>query len=255
MVYFVRTKAGGIHPLHENELLTYLRWGHQIVYVAQSLPPQKDRNYEWVDCWVDPQAQLAVERILATHYGFDTWQLSIAELRVTWTRVQNEPKERITTSSITPGRIWVRVPANEVKQFITDHLYSAYFEGFRVERDAQGNVPVVSAPRMPREKKIGRVLLERDLVYVPARKLWGRVWNYVEADKHFVELGDLMCSTVPLDEKIRAQHRLGIFPVTSCVSVENPIAVNADVNAADNIAQKRGHAGGRRWSIGQVASM
>ena len=237
MVYFVRTKAGGIHELHPNELITYLRRGHQIVYGAQSLPPQKDKKYQWVGCWVAPGSQEAVEAALKSK-GYDTWQLSIVELQVIYrpyrekkvkvwtgkekwgrpldrveyhiTRVQTEPKERISTPPLTPGRIWVRVSGEEVKQFIQDHLRSAFFEGFRVERDTQGNVPVVAVPRMPREKKIGRVLLEGDLVYVSSKKIWGWLQSYAQ-DEHFVVVG-LTRS---------AKSKTIVVPLTSCVVVPN----------------------------------
>ena len=236
MVYFVRTKAGGIHPLHENELRTYLRRGHQIVYGAQSLPPQKDTRYQWVGCWVAPGSQEAVEAALKSKgsKGYDTWQLSIAEIRVSYhpyrekkvkirtekgyhveyhiRPVQNEPEERISTVPITSGRIWVRVPVEEVKQFIQHHLHSAYFEGFRVERDAQGNVPVVSAPRMPRERKAGPALLPGDVVYVPTKKTWGRFERYA-TDEHFVEIG-------PMHQLTRIQKSPNVVvPLTSCVLV------------------------------------
>ena len=266
MVYFVRTKAGGIHPLHPNEVLTYLRRGHQSVYAARALPPRKggEPGFSWISCWVDPQAQESVE-IRLGRLGFVTWQLCIAALRVRWnpyrvTRsgircVQKEPRERIITIPITPGRIWVRVPESEMRKFIEDHRRSAYFEGFRVEVYAGGNVPVVPAPRLPRERQFGPVLSPGDIVWVPEKKLWGRVRNYDAEDKHFVVIGDLVCPRPPIDTKIRDQHRVGSVPVTACVLVDIQETSSSEApEAPPSIAQKRGH-GGQRWSTGQVMGL
>jgi hypothetical protein len=264
MEYFTRTKAGGIHRLHPHEVLVYLRRGHQTVYAAQALPPKKggEPGFSWISCWVAPTAQEAVE-IRLGRMGYVTWQLCIAELRVTWhpyrvTRsgikhVQSEPKERIVETPITPGRIWVRVPEAAAQKFIDTHR-NAYIEGFRVELDAQGNVPVVPAPRLPHEQKFGPVLEPGDVVYVPSKKIWGRVWNYVPTDKHYVEVGDLVCPRVSVDGKIRDQHRVGVVPVTACVPICEETSSSKAPEAPTQIAQKRGHAGGR-WSTGQVAGM
>lgn len=266
MEYFTRTKAGGIHPLHPNEVLTYLRRGHQSVYAARALPPRKggEPGFSWISCWVDPQAQEAVVVRLAA-LGFATWQLCIAALRVRWNpyrvtrsgdikRVQTEPRERIITQPITPGRIWVRVPIHEVQKFIVEHR-NAYAEGFRVELDVQGNVPVVDFPRLPREQKFGPVLSPGDIVWVPSKKIWGRMWNYLE-DKHFVELGDMVCPRPPIDAKIRDRHRVAIVPVTACVMVDiQETSSSESPEAPTQIAQKRGHGGGRKWSTGRVMSM
>ena len=266
MEYFVRTKAGGIHPLHLNEVLTYLRRGHQPVYASQSLPPRKggEPGFSWVSCWVAPGSQDAVE-IRLGRMGYAVWQLSLAELRVVWhpyrvtrrgiRRVQTEPRERIITQPIPPGRIWVRVPVPEAQKFIEEHRNSAYAEGFRVEFDVQGNVPVVPAPRLPRERQFGPVLSPGDLVYVPTKKVWGRMWNYLSTDKHYVEVGDLVCPRPPIDEKIRDQHRVAIVPVTACVLVDIQETSSSEApEAPPSIAQKRGH-GGQRWSTGQVMGL
>ena len=265
MVYFTRTKAGGIHPLHPHEVLVYLRRGHQSVYASQSLPPRKggEPGFSWISCWVDPQAQEAVEIRLST-LGYATWQLGVAELRVTWhpyrvTRrgiqyVQKEPRERIITTPITPGRIWVRVAAGEAQKFIADHRRSAYFEGFRVEVDSMGNAVTADYPRLPHEHKFGPVLSPGDVVYVPEKKLWGRVWNYLATDKHYVEVGDLVCPRVPVDGKIRDQHRVGVVPVTACVPICEETSSSEAPEAPPSIAQKRGH-GGQRWSTGQVMGL